>query len=224
MRVLVVEDYLPMRRSLQRGLQDAGFTVDVAKDGEEGLFLAQANTYDAMILDVLLPKVDGLTILKQVRSSGRRVPVLILTACDSVTDRVKGLDHGADDCLSKPFAVEEMLARVRALVRRSYPMLDPVIRLAHIEIDTATRCVRVEGEHVTVTAREYSLLELLARRQGELVTRSEIFDHCFGFEADTSSNVIDVYIGYLRKKIERASRPRLIHTRRGQGYQMLLSA
>jgi DNA-binding response OmpR family regulator len=224
MRVLVVEDYLPMRRSLQRGLQDAGFTVDVAKDGEEGLFLAQANTYDAMILDVLLPKVDGMTILKQVRTSGRRVPVLILTACDSVTDRVYGLDHGADDCLSKPFAVEEMLARVRALVRRSYPMSDPVIRLAHVEIDTAARCVRVAGETVTVTAREYSLLELLARRQGELVTRGEIFDHCFGFEADASSNVIDVYIGYLRKKIERATCPRLIHTRRGQGYQMLLSA
>jgi DNA-binding response OmpR family regulator len=224
MRILVVEDYTPLRRTLQRGLREAGFTVDIAADGEEGLFLAGANTYDAIVLDLMLPKVDGLTVLKRLRESGRQVPVLVLTARDGVDDRIQGLDLGADDYLPKPFAFNELLARVRALVRRAYHTGDPVMRIGHLAIDTATRRVRVDDEEVTLTAREYALLELLARRNGELVTRGEVFEHCYGFDADTASNVIDVYIGYLRKKIERTGRPKIIHTRRGQGYQLSVEA
>ncbi len=222
MRVLVVEDYTPMRRTLQRGLQEAGFSVDCAEDGEEGLFLVEANTYDAIVLDLMLPKIDGLSVLKRLRESGRQVPVLVLTARDGVDDRIHGLNLGADDYLPKPFSFEELLARVRALIRRAYKTGDPVIRIAHLSVDTASRCVRVDGEEVTLTAREYALLELLARRNGDLVTRGEIFDHCYGFDADTASNVIDVYIGYLRRKLERPDRPKLIHTRRGQGYQLMV--
>lgn len=224
MRILVVEDYTPLRRTLQRGLREAGFTVDIAEDGEEGLFLAGANAYDAVVLDLMLPKVDGLTVLKRLRESGRQVPVLVLTARDGVDDRIQGLDLGADDYLPKPFAFNELLARVRALVRRAYHTGDPVMRIGHLAIDTASRRVRVDGEEVTLTAREYALLELLARRNGELVTRGEVFEHCYGFDADTASNVIDVYIGYLRKKLERPGRPKLIHTRRGQGYQLSVEA
>jgi two-component system OmpR family response regulator len=224
MRILVVEDYTPLRRTLQRGLREAGFSVDIAADGEEGLFLAGANPYDAIVLDLMLPKIDGLTVLKRLRESGRQVPVLVLTARDGVDDRIQGLDLGADDYLPKPFAFNELLARVRALVRRAYHTGDPVMRIGHLAIDTASRRVRVDDEEVTLTAREYALLELLARRHGELVTRGEVFEHCYGFDADTASNVIDVYIGYLRKKIERSGRPKLIHTRRGQGYQLSVEA
>ncbi|MBA3698164.1 MAG: response regulator transcription factor [Planctomycetes bacterium] len=218
MRVLLIEDYQPLRRSLEQGLREAGFSVDASADGEEGLWFATTNAYDAIILDLMLPKLDGLTVLERLRSAGNRTPVLILTARDSVDDRVRGLDHGADDYLTKPFALAELLARLRVMVRRGYSRPETVLTVGHLTLDTAARTVAVAGETIPLTAKEYALLELLARRSGELVSRSDIVEHCYDFAAEAASNVIDVYIGYLRRKLERPDRPRLIHTRRGQGY------
>ena len=218
MRVLVVEDYAPLRKSLSRGLRHAGFAVDATGDGEEGLWYAQSNDYDAIVLDLMLPGMDGLAILRRLREVGRKTHVLILTARGEVEDRVQGLNLGADDYLVKPFAFEELLARVRALVRRSYEAKDPVIRVADLEIDTVARVARRAGERVTLTAREYALLELMALRAGEVVSRTDIWEHLYEFDSAAHSNVVEVYIGYLRRKLERSGHPRLIHTRRGQGY------
>lgn len=220
MRILLIEDYQPLRRSLEQGLREAGFVSDACVDGEEGLWFATTNPYDAIILDLMLPKLDGLTVLERLRAKDQRTPVLILTARDSVDDRVRGLDRGADDYLSKPFAMPELLARLRVMVRRTYAKPEAVLRIGHLAIDTTARSAMVDGEHVPLTAKEYALLELLARRSGGLVTRSDIVEHCYDFAAENASNVIDVYIGYLRKKLERPDRPRLIHTRRGQGYEL----
>jgi len=218
MRVLLIEDYQPLRRSLEQGLREAGFSVDASADGEEGLWYAVTNAYDAIILDLMLPKLDGLTVLERLRSAGNRTPVMILTARDSVDDRVRGLDRGADDYLTKPFALAELLARLRVMVRRGYTRPETVLNIGYLTLDTAARSVAVAGEAVPLTAKEYALLELLARRSGELVTRQDIIEHCYDFAAEAGSNVIDVYIGYLRRKLEHPDRPRLIHTRRGQGY------
>ena len=218
MRILLVEDYAPLRKSTAQGLEEAGFAVDAAADGEEGLWYAQSNDYDVIVLDLMLPAIDGLTILKRLREAGSKVHVLILTARDTLEDKVKGLNVGADDYLVKPFAFEELLARVRALVRRRYETKDPMIRIGDLEIDTAARIVRRGGETVDLTAREYALLEFLALRSGELVSRTDIWEHVYDFNSCAQSNVVDVYIGYLRRKIERKGMPRLIHTRRGQGY------
>lgn len=223
MRILLVEDYAPLRRSLEQGLREAGFALDVSGDGEEGLWYATSNAYDAIVLDLMLPKLDGLTVLKRLRDGGNQTAVLILTARDGVDDRVRGLNLGADDYLAKPFAFEELLARLRALTRRTYARKEPVIRVGPLTLDTSARSVQVAGESVTLTAREYALLELLARRTGELVTRSDIIEHCYDFAADSLSNVVDVYIGYLRRKLERPGQPRLIHTRRGQGYLLAVA-
>ena len=218
MRVLVVEDYAPVRAAVREGLAENGFAVDVANDGEEGLWLAQSNPYDVIVLDLMLPKVDGTSILKKLRAGGSQVAVIVLTARDQLDDRVKGLDLGADDYLVKPFAFAELLARVRALVRRRYEMRDPTIRVGDIEIDTARREVKRSGESIALSAREYALLEYLAMRLGEVVTRTDIWEHVYDFHSEAHSNVVDVYIGYLRKKLERDGAPKLIHTRRGQGY------
>ena len=218
MRVLVVEDYAPVRAAVREGLAENGFAVDVANDGEEGLWLAQSNPYDVIVLDLMLPKLDGTSILKRLRAGGSQVAVIVLTARDQLDDRVKGLDLGADDYLVKPFAFAELLARVRALVRRRYEMRDPTIRVGDIEIDTARREVKRSGESVALSAREYALLEYLAMRLGEVVTRTDIWEHVYDFHSEAHSNVVDVYIGYLRKKLERDGAPKLIHTRRGQGY------
>jgi len=218
MRILVVEDYAPLRRSLSQGLKEAGFSVDESGDGEEGRWYAKSNAYDVIVLDLMLPKLDGISLLKGLRAEGNRSHVIILTARDGVEDRVRGLDLGADDYLVKPFAFDELLARVRALTRRAYNAKNPVIAIGDLEVDTTAKEVRRGGVRIDLTAREYSLLECLALRAGALVTRSELEEHCYDFNADVSSNVIDVYIGYLRKKIERPDKPKLIHTRRGQGY------
>lgn len=223
MRVLLVEDYPPVRKAVARGLREAGYAVDVAGDGEEGLWYSLNNDYDVIVLDLMLPKVDGLTILKRLRSDGRSANVLILTAKDTVTDRVQGLDLGADDYLVKPFAFEELLARVRALARRSYHARNPIITLDDLRIDTSGQRVWRAGEEILLTAREYALLEYLAMRSGEVVSRSSIWEHVYEFNSDAESNVVDVYIGYLRKKIERSDKRRLIHTLRGRGYQLGVS-
>ncbi|MEO7096601.1 MAG: response regulator transcription factor [Polyangiales bacterium] len=215
MRALVVEDYAPVRNAVREGLVEAGFAVDVAANGEDGLWHAEQNPYDVMILDIMLPKVDGLEVLRRLRAGGAKVPVLLLTAKDTVADRVTGLDLGADDYLVKPFAFAELLARVRSLIRRRYDTRDPKIRLADLEVDTARRSVRRGATAIALSAKEYALLEYLALRAGELVTRTEIWEHVYDFHSEAQSNVVDVYVGYLRKKL---GPPQLIHTRRGQGY------
>jgi len=220
MRVLLIEDYKPLRKSVAQGLEEAGFAVDVAADGEEGWWYARSGEYDAIVLDLMLPGIDGLTILKRLRTAGRQTHVLILTAKDTLEDRVLGLNLGADDYLVKPFGFEELLARVRALVRRQYRTKNPVLRVGDLELDTNTRVVRRAGRLIQLTPREYALLEFLAARAGELVTRTDIWEHVYDFHSSADSNVVDVYIGYLRKKLERPDRPRLIHTRRGQGYML----
>jgi DNA-binding response OmpR family regulator len=218
MRVLVIEDYAPLRKAVVQGLEEAGFAVDAASDGEEGLWYARSNPYDVIVLDLMLPGQDGLSILASLRRAGNPVHVLILTARDTLDDRVRGLNVGADDYLIKPFAFEELLARVRALVRRRYETKCPVIRIADLEIDTVTHTVRRGGVGIELTAREYALLEFLAQRAGQPVSRTDIWEHVYEFDSSAQSNVVDVYIGYLRRKIERPHLPRLIHTRRGQGY------
>jgi DNA-binding response OmpR family regulator len=183
-----------------------------------GLECAEAQGYDAVILDLMLPKVDGLIVLKRLRTRKNAIPVLILTARDAIDDRVKGLDLGADDYLAKPFAFQELLARVRAIIRRRYQSSDSTIRVGNLEIDQSARTVRREGAPIVLSAREYALLEYLAARRGQVASRAEIWDHVYDFASEPSSNVVDVYIGYLRKKIEQGEGPKLIHTRRGQGY------
>jgi len=189
--------------------------VDVASDGKDGLWLAEQNPYDVVILDLMLPKLSGLEVLRRLRAAGSTTAILLLTARDAVDDRVTGLDLGADDYLVKPFAFAELLARVRALVRRSYDRASPSIAVADLRIDPARRTVTRGGRELAMSAREYALLEYLAIRAGQVVTRTEIWDHVYDFNADVQSNVVDVYIGYLRRKL---GPPPLIHTRRGQGY------
>ena len=214
-RALVIEDYAPIRDAVSEGLTEHGFAVDAAKDGAEGWWFAEANPYDVVVLDIMLPKLDGLTLLQRLRAKGERVAVLLLTAKDTVDDRVRGLDLGADDYLVKPFAFAELVARVRALVRRRYDVRDPTLRIDDLAIDTVARTVRRADKDIPLSPREYALLEYHAIRAGELVTRTEIWEHVYDFNSDATSNVVDVYVGYLRKKL---GGPALIHTRRGFGY------
>jgi DNA-binding response OmpR family regulator len=199
-------------------LQEAGYAVDATGDGKEGLWYATGGQYDVILLDLMLPGVDGIEILKTIRSRGRESCVLVLTAKDTLQDRIRGLDLGADDYVVKPFAFEELLARIRALVRRGYHHRQPAIQVADLSIDPASQKVRRGEQEILLTAREYALLEYLALRAGEVVSRTDIWEHVYDFNATASSNVVDVYIGYLRKKIECPDKPSLIHTIRGRGY------
>jgi len=218
MRLLVVEDYRPLQQSLVKGLREAGFAVDTTRDGKEGLWYATSNEYDVIILDLMLPGMDGLEILRKMRTRGKKSHVLILTAKDTVQDRVTGLDLGADDYLVKPFAFEELMARIRALLRRSYRQKNPSIKIKDLRLDLTTQKVWRGREEIQLTPREYALLEYLAMRAGQMVSRSDIWEHVYEFSSSASSNVVDVYIGYLRRKIEREGKPALIHTVRGRGY------
>ncbi len=219
MRVLVIEDYEPIREAVARGLEEAGFAVDTAACGRDGLWCAESNDYDVIVLDLMLPQVSGMMILERVRATSSSTAVLILTAKDQVVDRVEGLNRGADDYLVKPFAFEELLARVQALVRRRYKIHNPLVRVGDLEIDTNTRTVQRGGRSCELTMREYSLLEYLAVRAGQVVSRTDIWEHVYD-ESGTQSNVVDVYIGYLRKKIEAPDLPKILHTRRGHGYTL----
>jgi len=218
MRLLLIEDYRPLRQSLTKGLHEAGFAVDVTGDGKEALWYATSNEYDVIILDLMLPGMNGLEILKRIRSRGDDVSVLILTAKDTVQDRVTGLDLGADDYLVKPFAFEELLARIRALLRRRYQEKSPCVEIDDLRIDLTAQRVWRGPEEIQLTPREYALLEYLAMRAGQTVSRTDIWEHVYEFNSSASSNVVDVYVGYLRKKIERPDKPTLIHTARGRGY------
>lgn len=218
MKVLVVEDNEPLRKSISQRLRESGFAVDETGDGPEGLWLATENKYAVAILDLMLPGLDGIELLRKMRKQNEDTSVLIITARDQVGDRVAGLDAGADDYLVKPFALDELMARVRALTRRAHSVKNPVLRVGDLEIDTRRRSASRGGEPIDLTAREYALLELLALRAGEVVSRAEIWEQLYDFNQDPESNVVDVFVAYLRRKIEREGKPKLIHTRRGMGY------
>ncbi len=218
MRVLVVEDYDPIRSAVVQALTEEGYAVDSTDNGRDGLWHAKSAEHDVIVLDILLPHVNGIEILQTLRSSNNHVPVLLLTALDEVDQRIKGLDEGADDYLVKPFAIAELVARVKALLRRSFGDGNSIIEIGSLRIDTSARLVFCNDKAVELTAREYGLLELLARRRGKVVSRAEIWKSLYDFQADSSSNVVDVYIGYLRKKLDPAQGPSMIQTRRGLGY------
>ena len=218
MRILVAEDHPTLAASIAEGLRDDGYAVDLTMDGDEALHFATSNSYGCIVLDVMLPGKDGFAILKALRQRGATTPVVFLTARDAVDDRVRGLDMGADDYVVKPFEWAELLARVRAAMRRSQGHAAARITVGDLEIDTAAKTVRRAGRSIELSAREYSLLEYLAHREGQVVSRADIWEQLYGQEDATTSNVVDVYIGYLRQKIDRDHPVKLIHTRRGLGY------
>ena len=220
MRLLLIEDHKPLVRALRKGLEEEGFAVDTAFDGEEGAYKAQTADYDVIILDLMLPKEDGLSLLQRWRRAGLKSHVLVLTARSGIDDKVRGLNLGADDYLTKPFELEELLARLRALVRRGHQIKDPVVRVHDLEIDTASRTVKRGGQSVHLTPREYALLEFLAFHRGKVVTRSMIWEHLYDEHDESTSNVVDVYIRYLRNKIDRDFEQPLILTRWGEGYML----
>ena len=218
MHILLVEDEKKGASFIQRGLEAEHYTVEVAHDGEAGLLRVFDGDYDLLILDIMLPKRDGLSVLHEVRRQKLSIPVLLLTARDTVADKVTGLDHGADDYLTKPFAFEELLARVRALLRRGAPMPAPVLILADLRLDLVTRQVTRADKRIELTAKEFALLEFFLRHPGRVLSRTLIAQHVWGVDFDTFTNVIDVYVNYLRKKIDTDCEPKLLHTVRGAGY------
>jgi heavy metal response regulator len=217
MHILVVEDERKVASFIKRGLEAANYSVDVEHDGEAGLNRLLKGDYDLVILDVMLPKVDGLSLMKQIRQRQVNTPVLLLTARVTVADRVMGLDLGADDYLTKPFAFEELLARVRVLLRRG-AAAPAVLAVADLRLDPVTREVTRANKRIDLTAKEFALLEFLLRRQDQVLSRAVIAQHVWGVNYDTFTNVIDVYVNYLRKKIDSGFEPKLIHTVRGVGY------
>ena len=221
MKILVVDDERAVRESLRRALELEGYEIELAGDGREAIErLEREAEPDAIVLDVLMPGLDGLEVCKRIRLRGSRVPVLMLTARDEVENRVAGLDAGADDYVTKPFALEELLARVRALLRRSGGGQDEVLRFADLELDVGTREVRRGGDTIELTRTEFALLELFMRNPRQVLTRSVIFERVWGYDFGFASNSLDVYIGYLRRKTEAGGKPRLIHTVRGVGYAL----
>ncbi len=220
MRILVAEDHPSMGRSIAQGLREAGYAVDLTSDGNEASHLSLVNDYDSVVLDMMLPGKDGWEIIKTLRLRGVQTPVLCLTARDAMADRVRGLDLGADDYLVKPFDWDELLARVRALIRRGHGQKSAVLRIGELEVDTARRSVRRGQKTVDLSAREFALLEYLAHRVDRVVSRTDIWEHLYDQHDESTSNVVDVYIGYLRNKIDRGFDQKLIHTRRGQGYML----
>jgi two-component system, OmpR family, response regulator len=215
MRVLLVEDEVDLLSSLAKALREEGYAVDTATDGEEGLFKAGANEYDAVILDVMLPRLDGWEVLRMLRKQ-KKTPVLLLTARDASRDRVRGLDIGADDYVIKPFDLEELFARLRAVIRRSARQASSELRIGEVVINMPARSVHRRGQPVTLTAREYALLEYLALHQGEVVTRTTLYEHLFDEDDNTLSNLLDVHVSNLRKKLGHD----FITTRRGHGYSI----
>ncbi len=219
MRVLVVEDERRLAANVARGLREnADYAVDVAYDGEDGLFMAEANSYDLIILDLMIPAIPGLEVVRRLRSSGLHTPVLVLTARDEKEWVVKLLNAGADDYVTKPFDLGEMIARAKALIRRGKGHAGPVLRVADLELNTVDRTVRRAGRRVTLTAMEYRVLEYLAHRPCAVVSKAELLEHLYDYNWEKFSNVIEVYISGLRRKLENGAARPLIHTLRGQGY------
>ena len=220
MRVLVVEDEPGIANFVRQGLTEAGYAVDVAWDGREGLNYVLAADYDVLVLDIMLPEMNGLDLLRELHKRGHKMPTLMLTARDTVDNRVEGLDAGADDYLIKPFAFPELLARVRALLRRPPLQTDSMLRVGDLEMNPATRQVKCDGQIIDPSPREYAVLEYLMRHPNQVLTRTQIGEHVWNFDFYNESNVVDVYIGYLRRKIEKAGGRSFIQTIRGIGYRL----
>ena len=218
MRLLVVEDEKKVARFIKKGLEEEGYAVDLAFDGEEGLAMVLDQVHDLIILDIALPKIDGLQVLKKLRERKVPAPVLLLTVRATIEDKVLGLDSGADDYLSKPFAFQELLARVRALLRRKAEVGPPLLQVEDLVLDPARHLVTRGGERIDLTSKEFALLEYLLRNAGRVVTRAMISEHVWNYDFDTETNVIDVYVNYLRRKIDSGGEKKLIHTVRGSGY------
>jgi DNA-binding response OmpR family regulator len=218
MKVLVIEDSEKLQRSLLHGLKSSGFAVDVVGDGEEGLSYAKHGVYDVIVLDLMLPKMDGLTVLKKLRASGSDTHVLILSAKDQVGERVEGLHLGADDYLTKPFAFEELVARIRALIRRKYDAKEPVHKVGPLRIDTARRIVVRGDQPIPLTPQEYAVLEYLVTRRGNVVSKSDLLDHLYAGDGAASENAVEVLVHQLRKKVQEPPSEEIIQTRRGYGY------
>ena len=218
MRLLLVEDDPGVLRFVLKGLREQAYAVDTATTGDDALYQAEINTYDLIILDVMIPGGDGFAVCKQIRKTGNRVPILMLTALDAVEDRITGLDVGADDYLAKPFAFRELLARLRALLRRSGELRPPNITVADVVVDTAAQTVTRRGRRIPLTTKEYALVEFLARNAGRVVGRAAIAEHVWDETFDPFSNLIEVYVNRLRHKIDEDSKLPLLHTRRGAGY------
>lgn len=220
MRVLIIEDYSPIRKSIAERLTEDGYTVDSSATGDEGLWYAENHDYDVILLDIMLPEVDGLTILRKLRARENQVPIIIMSARDAVDCRIEGLDMGADDYLVKPFSLDELMARVRTQIRKSYGKKNTPFTLDDLSVEFNAKRVYRGGREISLTKREYSILEYLAFRAGEVVTRMEIWNHVYDEYEDSSSNAVDVYVGYLRKKLNSGDLPNLIQTRRGVGYYL----
>ena len=218
MRLLLAEDERDLNRIITKKLTAAGYSVDSFFDGEEAIQVLSYTEYDALILDIMMPKADGYAVLRAVRDAGKTTPVLFLTARDAVADRVKGLDSGANDYLVKPFSFEELLARIRAMTRTSFGVKDSLLTIADITLDSAAQTVRRAGRELTLSAKEYALLEYLMHNQGIILSREKIENHIWNLDYEGGTNVVDVYISYLRKKIDDGREKKLIHTVRGRGY------
>ena len=217
MRILVVEDEMKVASFIKKGLEEEGYAVDAAHDGEEGLERIGTNVYDAIVLDLMLPKVNGIEVMRELRARKLNVPVLMLTARDTLADKVMGLDAGADDYLTKPFAFEELLARIRSLLRRGKAEV-AMLKVADLLLDPATRKVKRGGKEITLTSKEFSLLEYMMRNVNKPLTRTTLSEHVWDINFDRMTNVVDVYINFLRNKIDKDFEPKLIHTVRGVGY------
>lgn len=220
MRILIVEDEPGVAGFLEQGLKESGYVVDVARDGADGLEYALAYEYDALVLDIMLPKMNGLELLKEIRAKRVKSPVLLLTARDGVDDRVRGLDVGADDYLVKPFAFPELLARLRALLRRPPLQSGGILQMRDLEMDVAKREVRRAGKLIELSPREFALIELLLRHPDQVLSRTQMLEHVWDFDFYSDTNVVDVYIGYLRRKLDREFDLPLIHTVRGVGFRL----
>jgi heavy metal response regulator len=222
MRILVIEDEKKVASFIKKGLEEEHYAVDTAYDGEIGLYMADVNEYDLIVLDLMIPKIDGLEVLKRIRSSKNNVPILILTAKNTVEDIVKGLDSGCDDYLTKPFNFMVFLARIRALLRREKIEKEPLIKIGDLTLSPVTHKVTRSGSEIELTSKEYALLEYFIRNPDRVLTRTMISEHVWDYHFDSLTNVVDVYVNYLRKKIDKDFEPKLIHTIRGVGY--ILSA
>jgi DNA-binding response OmpR family regulator len=221
MQILVVEDEKKIACFLRRGLLEEHYAVDLAHDGEEALYKSEINEYDCIILDIMLPKVDGLTVCKKIRARNQNVPILLLTARDQVEDKIAGLDAGADDYVSKPFSFEELLARIRALIRRGNKVDPVILSIDTLTLDPATKTAERNGKQLNLTAREYSLLEYFMRNQNRVLTKTQLLEHVWDYNYDGFSNIVETYVKYVRRKIKTSpADAELIHTRRGTGYIM----
>lgn len=220
MRVLIIEDEKRITHFIKKGLKAEHYAVDLAFDGKEGLELAKKNSYDLIILDLMLPKVDGLEVCKTLRKEGHQIPILMLTAKDTLENKIEGLDSGADDYLTKPFAFDELVSRVRAILRRKYRAKNPKLKAGDLEMDTVTHEVKRNGKIVELSSKEYALLEYLIRNTNKVITRTQILEHVWDQNYDSFTNIVDVYIRYLRKKIDKDEKMKLIKTIRGVGYKI----